>query len=130
MECKCFMFMLLHSLVLIYLITFPLLFPQLDVFYLITVSIVTLHWVFLENECIISFFEKKCFDSSYTLGGDSRSVFYDFFFFRKKYLFSFLYFCSLIIVLLRNTHNLLLTTLSLLIFTFMSVSTLLPFFDT
>lgn len=44
--------------------------PESDWVYLFFVAVVTMHWIFIENECILTYWESKLLDPSYRMGDD------------------------------------------------------------
>lgn len=61
------LFHLLNELfVSTYIIWFPT--PKYDLYFAIYVFIITIHWYFLKNECVISYMEKKLLNDAYELG--------------------------------------------------------------
>ena len=121
---QCFIIMLLHSMLLCYMILYPLLSSTYDLSYLVIIFLIVGHWMLFNNECVLSYLEKKCFDPRYLLGENGQSKFYDYFFFHHRLLFMLLFFVSLVIVSARNlvAGNLINISLSLICWTFIALS--------
>lgn len=98
---------LIHILNEIFLSTYIFIFPEkYDLYYSIYLIIIVLHWLFLKNECIISYLEKKIIDKNYVLG--SKPYFHPYNSSVPKYLiyiFELLKFINIILVLHRNIKN-------------------------
>jgi len=48
-----------------YILIFP---HKYDIYYMIYLLIISIHWMFFKNECILSYIEKKSLDFKYKLG--------------------------------------------------------------
>jgi hypothetical protein len=121
---QCFVVMLLHSMLLCYMILYPLLSSHYDLSYLIIIFLIVGHWMLFNNECVLSYLEKKCFDPKYLLGKNGQNKFYDYFFFRRRMWFMSLFFLSLLIVSARNwaAGNTVNISLSMICWTFIALS--------
>jgi len=76
-----------------------------DIYYSLYIFIIGLHWIFLKNECLLSYLEKKIKDQNYKLGSRPYNLPY-----RKnfKYIFDimdFLKYINIFIIIGRNLNN-------------------------
>jgi hypothetical protein len=64
----------LHFTSQLILILYPLIFDvKYDIYYLVFITFLFLHWIYLKGECILSYWEKKHLDPSYVMGQDVYS---------------------------------------------------------
>ena len=62
---------IIHILNELFLSTYIFIFnKKYDVYFMIYIFIIFLHWIFLQNECILSYIEKKIINKNYTLGSE------------------------------------------------------------
>jgi hypothetical protein len=98
---------LIHILNEIFLSTYVFIFPKIyDIYYTIFLIIIILHWIFLKNECILSYIEKKIIDKNYILG--TNPYYHPYHMAVSKYfiyLFEIFKFINIFIVLYRNFNN-------------------------
>jgi hypothetical protein len=58
-----------HFLIDVFTVTYIFLFNQkYDIYFSIIILLQTLHWGFLNNECLLSYIEKKLIDPNYKIG--------------------------------------------------------------
>jgi len=88
-----------------------------DIYYLIYVFLIYLHWFIFKGECVLSYIEKKLLVNTYKLGDDIyyspyRNNFNKYFLIIIDYLKVF----NLFIILLRNLNNNIILLVLLIIF--------------
>lgn len=92
-------------------ISFYLLFfawtKQYDLYFMIYLLLIVMHWILLRNECISSYFEKKALDPTYVLGSRPYDhPFYDAFLSKPLILFlNWVKMITIIFILLRNLDD-------------------------
>lgn len=96
-----------HILNEIFLSTYVFFFnKKYDIYYVIYIQIIILHWICLKNECILSYLEKKLINKNYILG--SRPYDHPYHQLLPKcivYCFEILKFFNIIIIFCRNINN-------------------------
>jgi hypothetical protein len=92
-------------------ISFYLLFlgwtKKYDLYFMIYLLVIVVHWILLRNECISSYFEKKALDPTYVLGSRPyHHPFYDSFLSPGFILFlNWMKILTVAIILLRNLED-------------------------
>ena len=98
---------LIHILNEIFLSIYIFIFSKkYDIYFTIYLVIIAIHWLFIKNECIISYIEKKLINNNYILG--SKPFYHPFRNLMPKYLIYLLdimKFINIIVVLIRNYNN-------------------------
>lgn len=59
-----------HTIITIFCVLFPHLYPKYDLYYIIYVFLTSLHWFLLKGECFVTYLEKISLNKSYKLGDD------------------------------------------------------------
>ncbi len=66
---------IIHLLTVVFVTSLPFITNKYDIYYIIGIFCVILHWNIFNGECILSYFEKKLIDSNYNFGDIDGSVF-------------------------------------------------------
>ncbi len=74
-----------------------------DIYFAVFMFFMSIHWVFLKDECILSYLEKKLMDPNYELGSDPKKhVYREYLYPVVVYAIDLLYLINLYIVYNRN----------------------------
>jgi len=100
-------FKLLHLVNEIFISFYILFFwwtKEYDLYFMIYLLLIVVHWILLRNECISSYFEKKAMDPSYVLGSRPyHHPFYDTFLSKRIILFlNWIKMITIAFILIRN----------------------------
>ena len=57
-----------HTILTLFTAIFPHLYQKYDLYYVVYIFLVHLHWYIFKGECISTYFEKKLLDPSYKMG--------------------------------------------------------------
>jgi hypothetical protein len=68
MKCISLIIQIFHAILSIYTTLFPHIYQKYDLYYIIYLFFLSLHWYLSKGECIITFLEKKLINKSYKLG--------------------------------------------------------------
>lgn len=111
---------IIHILNELFLSTYVFIFnKKYDIYFMIYIFINILHWMFLKNECILSYIEKKIIDKNYILGTQPFNHPY-----RELlpqyvlYLFKIFKFINIFIVFIRNLDNMFIVITFILVIIF------------
>ena len=98
---------LIHLLNEIFLSTYIFIFPKkYDIYYVIYVLLIKIHWILLKNECILSYIEKRLKNKDYVLGSKPyEHPFHSLLPKNFKYIFRLLKFINLLVIFIRNIKN-------------------------
>lgn len=98
---------ILHVINEIFLSSYIFIFnKKYDIYYVIYLEIIILHWICLKNECILSYIEKKLINNNYILGSKPYNHPYHTIIPKNLiYLFEFLKLFNIIIIFYRNIKN-------------------------
>jgi hypothetical protein len=88
-----------------------------DIYYIIYILLIITHWIILNNECVISYIEKKLINKDYILGDQPfEHPYHNFLPIYIINLLEGLKFLNLIIIFVRNRDNKLIIFIMLIIF--------------
>jgi hypothetical protein len=115
-----FFLQLLHILNDVFLASYVFLFPKkFDLYFMIYSVLIKIHWLFLQDECILSVIEKKLENKNYVIGSEPyRQPYQDLLPSFMHTLFPILKFINVFLIAQRNQKQpiiLVLATLSILL---------------
>ena len=88
-----------------------------DNIYVLYIFLIVLSWLFLKNECIISYIEKKLLDNTYKLGNLPYIHPYQTYYPKNlQTILRFFKFLNFVVILFRNTKNIYIILMTILIF--------------
>jgi hypothetical protein len=76
-----------------------------DIYYSLYFFIIQIHWIFLKNECLLSYFEKKIKNKNYKLGNRPYNLPHRENFKYIFYIMDFLKYINIFVIIGRNLNN-------------------------
>lgn len=98
----------IHTINEIFLMFYVFIFKtnKYDVYYTIYLSLICIHWTLLNNECILSYCEKKIIDNNYILGQEPyKNILMEEIPFQFLIINHILKLYNIIVVVFRNNKN-------------------------
>lgn len=95
-----------HAILTLFTFIFPHLYQKYDLYYIIYIFLVHLHWYIFKGECISTYFEKKTLDSLYKMGDNINwSPFHNIIGKSTMKLITTLYIINFCLILYRNYNT-------------------------
>ena len=95
-----------HTILSIYTTLFPHIYQKYDIYYIIYLFLLSLHWYLCKGECIITYLEKKILNKSYKLGDNPNySPFHNIIGKKTMKLLNSLFIINYLLILYRNYNS-------------------------